>query len=56
LTAAIPVAGECSGREEKTAPQPNQKISLAVDSLRTRQHLERRASLRRPGGRVCRLQ
>src|ERR1019366_3318311 len=37
LTAAAPAAWECSGRDEKTAPQPNQKTSIVVAGWRTLQ-------------------
>ena len=40
LTAAASVVWECSGRDEKTAPQPNQKTTILVAGRRT---------LRRPG-------
>ena len=37
LTAAAPAAWECSGRDEKTAPQPNQKTSIVAAGWRTLQ-------------------
>ena len=50
MTAAAPAAWECSGRDEKTAPQPNQKTSIVVPVGERFSDHERRASLRRPAG------
>ena len=41
LTAAIRLALGCSGRDEKTALQPNQKTALAVEGRRTTHALQK---------------
>ena len=41
LTAAASVVWECSGRDEKTAFQPNQKTGLAAEAMRTTHPLQK---------------
>jgi len=41
LTAAVRLALGCSGRDEKTAFQPNQKTGLAAEAMRTTHPLQK---------------